>query len=415
MTNSNYQDKLQQYAELLVKVGMNIQPKQPVFIRSSVDAIELTHLIVEESYKAGASDVRVVYSDPTLKRLKFEYETVEHFETVEIKDFDVEERMNYANRGAANLALLTEDPDLLSGIDAEKLKAYQTKYSQGFKGYMEGSQKNKFPWVVAAFPSKAWAKRVYPELSEEEAYAKFIDEVFDIVRVDGNNPVANWRQHVNDLSVHAQRLQQKNYKALHYISEGTDLVVGLPENHIWEDATSYVNEDQQPFIANIPTEEVFTAPDRNNVNGYVTNKLPLSYNGNIIDGFTLTFKDGVIVDFKADKGEEVLKDLINTDEGSKRLGEVALVPDDSPISNRNTIFYNTLFDENASCHLAIGSAYGFNVKGGTEMTTEEKIASGLNDSNVHEDFMIGSSDLTIYGILHDGSKELVFENGNWAQ
>lgn len=415
MTNSNYQDKLQQYAELLVKVGMNIQPKQPVFIRSSVDATELTHLIVEESYKAGASDVRVVYSDPTLKCLKFEYEPVEHFETTEIKDFDVEERMNYANRGAANLALLTEDPDLLNGIDAEKLKAYQTKYAQSFKGYMEGSQKNKFPWVVAAFPSKAWAKRVYPELSEEEAYAKFIDEVFDIVRVDGNNPVDNWKQHVNDLSVHAKRLQQKNYKALHYISEGTDLVVGLPENHIWEDATSYVNGNQQAFIANIPTEEVFTAPDRNNVNGYVTNKLPLSYNGNIIDGFTLTFKDGVIVDFKADKGEEVLKDLINTDEGSNRLGEVALVPDDSPISNRNTIFYNTLFDENASCHLAIGSAYGFNVKGGTEMTTEEKIASGLNDSNVHEDFMIGSSDLTIYGILHDGSKELVFENGNWAQ
>ncbi|PTF16075.1 aminopeptidase [Staphylococcus devriesei] len=415
MTNSNYQDKLQQYAELLVKVGMNIQPKQPVFIRSSVDATELTHLIVEESYKAGASDVRVVYSDPTLKRLKFEYEPVEHFETTEIKDFDVEERMNYANRGAANLALLTEDPDLLNGIDAEKLKAYQTKYAQSFKGYMEGSQKNKFPWVVAAFPSKAWAKRVYPELSEEEAYAKFIDEVFDIVRVDGNNPVDNWKQHVNDLSVHAKRLQQKNYKALHYISEGTDLVVGLPENHIWEDATSYVNGNQQAFIANIPTEEVFTAPDRNNVNGYVTNKLPLSYNGNVIDGFTLTFKDGVIVDFKADKGEEVLKDLINTDEGSNRLGEVALVPDDSPISNRNTIFYNTLFDENASCHLAIGSAYGFNVKGGTEMTTEEKIASGLNDSNVHEDFMIGSSDLTIYGILHDGSKELVFENGNWAQ
>ena len=166
--------------------------------------------------------------------------------------------------------------------------------------------------------------------------------------------------------------------------------------------------DGQPFIANIPTEEVFTAPDRNNVNGYVTNKLPLSYNGNI-DGFTLTFKDGEIIDVKAEKGEAVLKDLIETDEGSRRLGEVALVPDDSPISNRRTIFYNTLFDENASCHLAIGSAYGFNVKGGTEMSTEEKLAAGLNDSNVHEDFMIGSSDLTIYGILHDGTKELVLK------
>lgn len=411
---SNYQDKLRQYAQLLVRVGMNVQDKQPVFIRSSVEALELTHLVVEEAYIAGASDVRVEYADPRLKLLKFEHESLDHFENNDVKSYDVEARMDFVKRGAANLAILTEDPDLLSGIDASKLKAYQLQYSKAYKGYMEASQKNQFPWVVAAFPSKAWAQRVYPDKSVEDAYTTFVDEVFDIVRVDGNDPIQNWQSHVKNLSVHADKLQKKQYKALHYLSEGTDLVVGLPKGHIWEDATSYVNGDQQAFIANIPTEEVFTAPDRNNVNGYVTNKLPLSFNGNIIDGFTLTFKDGEIIDFKADKGEDVLRDLLDTDEGAKRLGEVALVPDDSPISNRNTIFYNTLFDENASCHLAIGSAYGFNIEGGTEMTTEEKIASGLNDSNVHEDFMIGSADLTIYGILEDGSKELVFENGNWA-
>lgn len=411
---TNYKEKLQQYAELLVKVGMNVQPKQPVFIRSSVETLELTHLIVEEAYRCGASDVRVVYSDPTLKRLKFENESVEHFANHEIKSYDVEARMDYVKRGAANLALISEDPDLMDGIDSQKLQAFQQQNARAFKGYMESVQKNQFPWVVAAFPSKAWAKRVYPELSVEEAYIKFIDEVFDIVRIDGNAPVENWRQHIANLSVYAQKLQQKNYHALHYVSEGTDLTVGLAKNHIWEDATSYVNGKEQAFIANIPTEEVFTAPDRNRVDGYVTNKLPLSYNGTIIDQFKLMFKDGEIIDFSAEKGEAVLKDLINTDEGSRRLGEVALVPDDSPISNRNTIFYNTLFDENAACHLAIGSAYAFNIQGGTEMTVEEKIASGLNDSNVHVDFMIGSSDLTIYGIFEDGSKELVFENGNWA-
>lgn len=411
---TNYKEKLQQYAELLVKVGMNVQPKQPVFIRSSVETLELTHLIVEEAYSCGASDVRVVYSDPTLKRLKFENESVEHFANHEIKSYDVEARMDYVKRGAANLALISEDPDLMDGIDSQKLQAFQQQNARAFKGYMESVQKNQFPWVVAAFPSKAWAKRVYPELSVEEAYIKFIDEVFDIVRIDGNDPVENWRQHIANLSVYAQKLQQKNYHALHYVSEGTDLTVGLAKNHIWEDATSYVNGKEQAFIANIPTEEVFTAPDRNRVDGYVTNKLPLSYNGTIIDQFKLMFKDGEIIDFSAEKGEAVLKDLINTDEGSRRLGEVALVPDDSPISNRNTIFYNTLFDENAACHLAIGSAYAFNIQGGTEMTVEEKIASGLNDSNVHVDFMIGSSDLTIYGIFEDGSKELVFENGNWA-
>lgn len=411
---TNYKEKLQQYAELLVKVGMNVQPKQPVFIRSSVETLELTHLIVEEAYHCGASDVRVVYSDPTLKRLKFENESVEHFANHELKSYDVEARMDYVKRGAANLALISEDPDLMDGIDSQKLQAFQQQNARAFKGYMESVQKNQFPWVGAAFPSKAWAKRVYPELSVEEAYIKFIDEVFDIVRIDGNDPVENWRQHIANLSVYAQKLQQKNYHALHYVSEGTDLTVGLAKNHIWEDATSYVNGKEQAFIANIPTEEVFTAPDRNRVDGYVTNKLPLSYNGTIIDQFKLMFKDGEIIDFSAEKGEAVLKDLINTDEGSRRLGEVALVPDDSPISNRNTIFYNTLFDENAACHLAIGSAYAFNIQGGTEMTVEEKIASGLNDSNVHVDFMIGSSDLTIYGIFEDGSKELVFENGNWA-
>lgn len=408
------QDKLQQYAELLVGVGMNVQKDQPVFIRSSVDALELTHYIVEAAYKRGASDVKVEYSDDKLSRLKFEYESVEFFEKDAVKSYEVEKRMDYVKRGAANLALITQDPDLLNGIDSEKLSTYQRQYSTAYKGYMEASQKNQFPWCVAAFPSKAWAQRVYPDLTETEAYSKFIDEVLDIVRVDGNDPVENWKNHVENLSIHARKLQDKNYKALHYISEGTDLVIGLPEGHIWEDATSYTIEGQA-FVANIPTEEVFTAPHRLNVNGHVTNKLPLSHNGNIIDGFTLTFKDGEVVDFKADQGEDVLRDLLNTDEGARRLGEVALVPDDSPISNRNTIFYNTLFDENASCHIALGSAYGFNVEGGTEMTTEEKLAHGLNDSLIHVDFMIGSPDLTIYGITQDDEKELVFENGNWSK
>lgn len=410
---TDLQEKLQQYAQLLVNVGMNVQKGQPVFIRSSVDALELTHYIVEAAYERGASDVKVEYSDDRLTRLKFEHESLDHFEKNEVKTYEVEKRMDYVNRGAANLALITQDPDLLNGIDNEKLGTFQRAYSTAYKGYMEKSQKNEFPWCVAAFPSKAWARRVYPELIEAEAYEKFIDEVLDIVRVDGNDPVENWGKHVSNLSKHAEKLQNKNYKALHYISEGTDLEIGLPEGHIWEDATSYTSKGQS-FVANIPTEEVFTAPHRAMVNGYVTNKLPLSHNGNIIDGFKLTFKDGEVVEFEAEQGEAVLRDLLSTDDGAKRLGEVALVPDDSPISNRNTIFYNTLFDENASCHIALGAAYAFNLKGGTEMTTEEKIDKGLNDSLIHVDFMIGSADLTIYGITEGGAKELVFENGNWA-
>src|SRR5699024_5517439 len=210
------QEKLIQYAELLVAVGMNVQKGQQVFIRSSDDATELTHYIVEAAYKRGASDVKVEYSDDRLSRLKFEYETVEHFENNEVKDYEVAKRMDYVERGAANLALITQDPDLLNGIDRDKLATFQRQYSIAYKGYMEASQKNQFPWCVAAYPSKAWASRVYPDLTTEEAYSKFIDEVLDIVRVDGNDPVANWKAHIENLSKHADRLQNKNYKALHY-------------------------------------------------------------------------------------------------------------------------------------------------------------------------------------------------------
>ena len=220
----NYNEKLRQYAELLVKVGMNVQQNQPVFIRSSVEALDLTHLIVEEAYKAGASDVRVKYSDSKLKRLKFEHEAVEYFENSDLKQYDVDERLDYVERGAANLALIAEDPDLLNGIDGNKLKAFQAQYSKGFKPYMEASQKNQFPWVVAAFPTKDWLAE-FTQIWMKKKLMKNLLMKCLILYVDGNDPIQNWDKHVKSLSVHAERLQKKNYKALHYISEGTDLTV----------------------------------------------------------------------------------------------------------------------------------------------------------------------------------------------
>ncbi|MCG3402675.1 aminopeptidase [Staphylococcus massiliensis] len=406
------QDKLQQYAELLVNVGLNVQEGQPVYIRSSVDAIDLTRRIVEEAYKKGASDVAVKYADGKLGRLKFEYEDVSFFDQ-EVKDYVVDERMDYAKRGAANLAILTEDPDLLNGIDQDKLAKAQMRGAQAFKEVMLMTQRNDFPWCVAAYPSIEWAKRVYPEKDDQDAFDTFLADIYEIVRVDGNDPVENWKKHAENLKARANQLQEKEYDALRYEGPGTDLTIGLPKGHLWEHATSYL-DNGVPFVANIPTEEVFTVPDVKRVNGVVRNTLPLSHNGNIIDDFELTFKDGVVIDYKAGKGYDVLKNLLETDEGAKRLGEVALVPDDSPISNRNTIFYNTLFDENASCHIALGSAYAFNLKGGTEMSEDEKVEHGLNDSLVHVDFMIGSQDLNIYGVKQDGSEEPVFVKGNWA-
>ncbi|UEX90814.1 aminopeptidase [Staphylococcus ratti] len=406
-------EKLQQYAKLLVTVGLNVQKGQPVYLRSTVEAVDFTRLIVEEAYKLGASDVRVKYTDPELTRLSYEYEDVQFFNRA-IQAYDIDERMDYVERGACSLALITEDPELLSGIASEKLKAAQIQRSKAFKPYMIASQKNEFPWLVACYPSKAWAQRVYPNLDAEAAFNRFLEDILEIVRVDGNDPIENWKQHTALLKEKADMLNEKAYTTLHYLSEGTDLYIGLPQGHIWEDATSYTPRGQA-FVANIPTEEVFTAPHAQRVNGYVTNKLPLSYNGTIIDGFKLTFKDGEVVDYSAEKGEDVLKSLLETDEGARRLGEVALVPHDSPISNRKTIFYNTLFDENASCHIALGSAYAFNLKGGTEMSEEALKAHGLNDSLTHVDFMIGSADLDIFGITENGDEELIFQNGNWVE
>ncbi|ARJ50145.1 aminopeptidase [Staphylococcus lutrae] len=403
--------RLQQYATLLVRFGMNVQKGQPVFIRASVETIEFTRMIVKEAYEAGASDVRVDYSDPILQRLAYEYEPVSYFEH-DLKPYDVEERMDYVHRGACQLALVSADPHLLNDIAPEKIKTAQLQYAQAFKPYMMAAQKNSFPWLVAAYPTPAWAQRVYPDLNEEEAMSRFLEDILSIVRVDGNDPIKNWEQHVQNLKVRAKQLNDKAYKALHFVSEGTDLHIGLPEGHIWEEPASYT-ENGQVFVANIPTEEVFTAPDCRHVNGYVTNTRPLSYNGAIIDGFKLTFEEGKVVAFEAEKGETVLADLLNTDEGARRLGEVALVPVDSPISNKNMIFYNTLFDENASCHIALGAAYAFNLQNGTTMTSEELQAHGLNDSLTHVDFMIGSRDLNIYGIKVDGTEEQVFKNGNW--
>ncbi|QLK86379.1 aminopeptidase [Staphylococcus sp. 17KM0847] len=406
------EEKLQQYARLLVRVGMNVQPDQPVFIRTTVDAVDFTRRIVKEAYEAGASDVRVKYSDPQLVRYAYEYESLPFFES-DVKAYDVEERMDYAHRGASNLALITEDPDLLNGISAEKLSAKQFSYGKAFKPYMVESQKNTFPWLVACYPSIEWAKRVYPDVSPQEAFDCFLEDILAIVRIDGNDPIKNWEVHTQQLKERAAWLNDKAYQALHFVSKGTDLRMGLPKNHIWEEPTSYTPEGQA-FVANIPTEEVFTAPHSHQVDGYVSNTLPLSYNGTIIDGFKLTFEAGVVVDFEAKQGEDVLRTLLQTDEGARRLGEVALVPDDSPISNRNTIFYNTLFDENASCHIALGSAYAFNIKGGTEMDDQTLAEHGLNDSLTHVDFMIGSSDLNIYGITAEGQEEPIFKNGNWA-
>ncbi|MCJ0953271.1 aminopeptidase [Mammaliicoccus sciuri] len=406
-----YEKQLQKYAELLVKVGLNVQEKEPVYIQASIDASEFVHLVVEEAYKIGAEDVKVSYKDDRIAQLKYQYEPESFFENV--KQYDIDEKMDYLDRKAAFLSIVSSSPDSLKDADPNKIRKSMAANGKAFKDYMVAVQSDRMSWCVASYPSVGWAKMMFPELSDDEAVNKLLETILKTVRVDQEDPVKAWEEHDHLLHEKADYLNNKKYKALHYKSEGTDLTIELPNGQYWSGASS-VNSKGNSFVANMPTEEVFTAPHKKGVNGTVSNTLPLSYSGNIIDDFTLTFKDGEVVDYKAGVGEEILKSILETDEGSKRLGEVALVPVDSPISNMNTLFYNTLFDENASCHIALGSAYAFCIEGGKDMTAEQLAENGLNDSTTHVDFMIGSKDLSIDGILENGEKEPVFRDGNWA-
>ncbi|WP_420496160.1 aminopeptidase [Macrococcus psychrotolerans] len=405
------EEQLKQYAALLVKVGMNVQPEQRVYIRATVDAQDFVHLVVEAAYEAGASDVKVNYSDDKLAQLNFKYRKQESFESV--PQYLVDERMDYANDYAAQLALISSSPENLKDADPKKVSANMKAYGTAFKDYMKMMQSDQFSWTVAAYPSIAWAKLVFPELDETAAFEKLLDAILDSVRMNSEDPEAAWATHNHNLHSKADYLNNKKYVALRYKAPGTDLEIGLPEGHIWCGASS-INKDGIEFMANMPTEEVFTVPHKDRVNGYVSSTLPLSYGGNIIDNFKLTFKDGQVVDFEAQTGQDILEGLLNTDDAAKYLGEVALVPHDSPISNSKVLYYNTLFDENASCHLALGSAYPFCLEGGKELDDEGLEAAGLNNSITHEDFMIGSAQMNIYGVTSEGNEEEIFLNGNWA-
>lgn len=408
----NFEEKLDKYAEVIVKVGANIQEGQKVWINCTTEALPLVYRIVEKAYKMGASDVNVKLTDDKLTRMHAEHKSLEEYSR--IPKWAVEERNDYLDNNVVFIHITGSSPNLMEGIDTKKLGAFAKNMGEAFKYYRSRIMNDVNSWTIASYPSKEWAKLVFPhENDEEKAQAELLEAILKTVRIDKEDPVKAWEDHNKKLTEKAEYLNKKRYKALHYRAEGTDLLVGLPENHIWVAAGSR-NEKGTRFMPNMPTEEVFTAGDKYAVDGYVSNKKLLSYQGNIIDNFKLTFKDGAVVDFEAEKGYDILKELLNTDEGAKRIGEVALVPHDSPISNSGLLFYQTLFDENASNHLALGAAYPTNVKNGSKMTEEELDKAHINQSMTHVDFMIGDSKMEIDGITEDGEREPVFRNGNWA-
>lgn len=407
----NFEQKLSNYADLIVQIGANVQNGQSVMVNATVDAIPLVRLVVKKAYEAGAYQVKVVWHDDAVTRIK--YDLAPEQSLLEEPKWSAGEKLELAEQGAASITISSADPDLLKGVPLDRVNNADKTLRKANEQYRKYAQAFKFSWSLATVPSAAWAAKVFPDLPEEEQISRLWDAIFTMVRADLPDPVGAWEAHIQELHRRAKYLNDKSYKLLHYTAPGTDLSIELPEEQVWFGG-SKSNEQGVMFVPNLPTEEVYTAPFRTGVNGTVTSTKPLSYNGNIIEQFSLSFENGRVVDVTAEQGVEVLEGLIATDEGSHYLGEVALVPHQSPISASNLLFYKTLFDENASCHLAVGSAYTSCIKGGTKLTQEELLAKGINSSMAHTDFMVGSGQLDIYGITKDGVKEAVLLQGNWA-
>lgn len=407
----SFQANLEKYAELAVKVGVNVQPNQTLVINTSLDSAEFVRLVVRKAYEVGAHNVIVNWADDMVTRAKYELAPDAAF--TEYPEWRAREMEELADKGAAFMSIVSSSPDLLKGVNPERIANFQKAAGTALSNYRKKIQSDKVSWTVIATPSPDWAAKVFPDAAPEEQVNLLWDAIFKATRADLDNPVEAWKKHDETLHEKVAYLNERRYKKLHYTAPGTDLTIELPEKHIWVGAGS-INEQGNSFMANMPTEEVFTVPHRTGVNGYVASTKPLSYGGNIIDNFTITFENGRIVDVKAEQGEDILKRLVDTDEGSHYLGEVALVPFQSPISQSNVLFYNTLFDENASNHLAIGSAYAFCIEGGKTMSVEDLEKNGLNESITHVDFMIGSAEMNIDGITNDHQTEPVFRNGNWA-
>lgn len=403
---------LEKYARLIVKTGVNIQSNQILVINSPIECAGFARLIAQIAYEEGARDVVLNWKDELLSKIRFLQAPEEVFG--EFPEWQKDFYLTYLRQGAAFLSISAADPELLKDVNPARVAKAQKTASIALQEYRENLMSNKNVWCVVSIPTGSWAKKVFPDVPEAQAIEKLWEAIFEVVRVSSEDPVAAWAEHKNKLKKSMEFLNRYRFKTLHYKNSlGTDLTIELPEQHIWLGGAESTPAGRE-FIANMPTEEVFTCPKKTGINGKVVSSKPLNYNGNLIDDFTLVFKEGKIVEYSAKKGQEVLQKLIETDEGSCYLGEVALVPYDSPISRLNILFYNTLFDENASCHLAIGKAYPVCIEDGENMNKEELAKFGVNDSLVHEDFMIGTADLEIIGTTAAGEKVTVFKNGNFV-
>lgn len=412
MTIQNFDTLLTKYANLIVNTGINIRKGQNVIIYAEIDQQQLVHALTDAAYAGGANRVDVDWSDLHTKR-----EFLRHASDSDLQSLPESASVRaqeIADNVTSRIAVVSNDPDGFAGIDGQRVSTFEQAYQRAVAPVRQATMNNDLDWCVVGAAGQAWAQKIFSDLSAADAQDALWEQIFKINRVTvDNNPTDEWSKHIATLNAKGAWLTEQNFTELHFKSTVTDLTIGLATDHVWEAADS-TDKSGSRFVANMPTEEVFTSPDFRHISGTVTSTKPLSYAGVLINDIQLTFEAGKIVSATASSGEEVLKQLIATDDGAKSLGEVSLVPFHSPISESGIVFYNTLFDENASCHLAIGAAYPSNIKNGTTMDTEARQAKGQNESVVHVDFMIGSSDMQVDGILSDGSSVPVFRDGDWA-
>lgn len=403
---------MKNFGSLIVRGGVNVQPGQLVVINSPIECASYARDIMKAAYEAGAGDCVIHWKDEESARIRYTYASCEAL--AEIPSWMTESRMYYARKGACFISIASEDPDLLSQVDPMKIRAHALAANQAFSEYWNIITQNRCTWCVVSAPNPAWARKMFPDLSPEQALASLEDAICKSMRLDQPDPIHALAQNNQLIAQRAARFNQLQFKSLRYRNSiGTDFTIDLPDNHIWQGGAEPA-QNGVIFTANIPTEEIYTAPDFRSANGTIVSAMPLCHQGRFVQHFTLTFKNGELVHFDAEEGREVLENIFSADAGASRLGEVALIEKRSPIAQMGLLFYNTLFDENASCHFAVGSAYPSCVQGGVGLSDEELLQRGVNCSDEHVDFMIGTDDLSIVGILKDGTEIPVFVDGNFA-
>ena len=410
----NFAHLLKQYADFIVRVGCNVQPGQTLIISAPLAAAPLARPCVRSAFEAGARDVRVDWSDDEVTRARMELGSEEAL--CDVKPYVLRSYLDYAESegGVCVLSLLANDPEALAGLDAGKVSRVSAARRKALRPWRDYTMNDRVQWSIAAMPSPAWARKLFPGLPEDEAVDKLWQLIFDTCRVTGGDPVSAWQAHLARLKTLQDKMNALDLESVRFeSSNGTDLTVGLADGAVWESASS-VSEKGYTFLPNIPTEEIFTAPHRDKVNGVVYGTKPYIHGGQAIKGFHVTFKDGRIVEYGAEENEALLGEILDTDEGSRHIGEVALVPASSPINRSGVIFYSTLFDENASCHIAFGASYPGTTRGGNSLSEAELSARGMNQSLIHEDVMIGAADTHITGLTKDGRTVPLFEGGEWV-